>query len=154
MIDDRKYNISIVSDSDPDRDVLLSKLQAFNASKGVAPAVPFLIKIHASNKELIAGIAGRSLADWMLLELLWVDTVYRGCGLGQKLLKLAEREAKQRKCIGMLLDTFDFQAPLLYPKLGYQCLYTVDDHPSGHKRLFFQKVFPAAGGRARVDSSN
>ena len=54
-------------------------------------------------------------------------------------MELAENFARERDCIGVWLDTFDFQAPAFYRKLGYQAFGQLNDYPPGHQRLFFQK---------------
>lgn len=63
----------------------------------------------------------------------------RGQGMGTKLMHMAEDLAREKNCIGVWLDTFDFQAPGFYQKLGYSELDQIVDYPPGHKRFFFQK---------------
>jgi ribosomal protein S18 acetylase RimI-like enzyme len=52
---------------------------------------------------------------------------------------MAEDLARERGCVGVWLDTFDFQAPEFYRKHGYEQFGRLDDYPPGHQRLFFQK---------------
>ena len=44
-----------------------------------------------------------------------------------------------RGCVGARLDTFEFQAPGFYEKLGYTRFGRIDDHPRGYSRFFMQK---------------
>ncbi|MHA3437335.1 GNAT family N-acetyltransferase [Yersinia enterocolitica] len=43
----------------------------------------------------------------------------RGRGIGDRLIIMAEDEAKARGCKKLILNTFEFQAPDLYAKKGY-----------------------------------
>jgi hypothetical protein len=63
----------------------------------------------------------------------------------------AEARALERGCHSAWVDTFSFQAPGFYPKLGYQAFGELD-YPPGHKRIFLQKRLGAeasAQGYAR-----
>ena len=44
----------------------------------------------------------------------------RGLGLGRKVMAMAEAEARSRGLAGIWLDTWTFQAPGFYPKLGFR----------------------------------
>ena len=63
----------------------------------------------------------------------------RGLGHGRHLLLSAEQEALTRGCEGAVLDTFSFQAPDFYRKLGYAIFGQLDDFPSPHRRYFLTK---------------
>ncbi len=56
-----------------------------------------------------------------------------------KLMKKVEAEAKKRRCANIWLDTFAFQAPKFYEKLGYKQFGELADYPKGYKRLFYTK---------------
>ena len=47
--------------------------------------------------------------------------------------------AREKECVGIWLDTFSFQAPAFYQKMGYSELGQIVDYPPGHRRHFFQK---------------
>lgn len=51
----------------------------------------------------------------------------------------AEDEGRLRGCIGVYLDTFDFQARPFYEKLGFTVFGTLEDYPPGHRRFFLKK---------------
>jgi GNAT superfamily N-acetyltransferase len=55
----------------------------------------------------------------------------------------AEIFARERGCIGMWLDTFEFQARGFYEKLGFEVFGTIEDHPVGMNRYFMKKRFEA-----------
>src|ERR1700733_13030693 len=48
-------------------------------------------------------------------------------------------------CHSAWVDTFSFQAPGFYPKLGYEVFGELD-YPPGHRRIFFRKHLEAKAG--------
>ena len=95
--------------------------------------------------ELIAGIDGFTWGGYARIDLLWVEEPRRGHGLGTALLAAAEAEARRRGCTVIVLDTHSFQAPDLYPALGYEKVGETTDTPVGHSQSMFQKRLPAPG---------
>ena len=65
----------------------------------------------------------------------------RGAGFGRQLVGRAEQEAIVRGCQGAWLETFSFQAPGFYERLGYRVFAVLEDNPPGHMRLFMTKSF-------------
>ena len=92
--------------------------------------------------DIAAGLAGHTYGDWLFVEELWVRADLRGRGIGRELVKLAEARARERGCHSAWLDTFSFQAPEFYPKLGYREFGRLD-YPPDHQRIFFQKQLTA-----------
>ncbi len=127
--------------TDEDYLSILTPLRAFNVSRaGDAGAEKFalLIRDEHSN-EVLGGLYGRLLYRWMFIELLAVPEQARGQGLGSRLMGMAEDLAREKNCIGIWLDTFDFQAPEFYRRLGFSEFGQVNDYPPGHRRFYFQK---------------
>jgi GNAT superfamily N-acetyltransferase len=62
----------------------------------------------------------------------------RGTGIGRALIGAAERRALERGCHSAWVDTFSFQAPGFYRKLGYKPFGELD-YPPDFKRIFLQK---------------
>ena len=111
-----------------------------NRRAGNSDARPLAITITNENTGgVIGGIWGISTWRWLFVEVVFVPGELRGFGIGKKLMHMAEDEAKERGCIGIWLDTFDFQAPGFYEKLGYEVFGRIEDHPPGHTLLFLQK---------------
>jgi hypothetical protein len=54
-------------------------------------------------------------------------------------LEEAEAEAARRGCRTITLDTFSFQAPGFYQKLGYRVVGVYEDCPVGFSRIYLQK---------------
>ena len=59
-------------------------------------------------------------------------------------MKQAEALALARGCDAIFLDTFDFQAPGFYEKLGFEVFGVLPDYPRGHKRFYMVKQLAQA----------
>jgi GNAT superfamily N-acetyltransferase len=124
-----------------DRAAMVTALVAYNdRAAGPFPAQPLAVLIQDPETQLtIGGLWGRIIYDWLYVELLVVPEAFRGHHLGSEVLKRAEDIALARDCIGVWLDTYEFQAPDFYAKQGYELFGTIDDHPLGQHRFFFKK---------------
>ena len=69
---------------------------------------------------LIGGAVGRTWGACCELQQLWVATASRRQGVGARLVREFERKARSRGCSVFYLETFSFQAPSLYRRLGYR----------------------------------
>jgi len=72
--------------------------------------------------------------------LLWVSDNHRGQGHGSALIRTAENEARSRGVRNVYLDTFSFQAPAFYAKLGYREYARLEEFPAGHCRYWMTKA--------------
>lgn len=127
--------------SDDEIQAILTPLRAYNASKaGDAGAQKFALLVRDDdNDQVLGGLSGKLLYRWMFIELLAVPEQARGQGIGSRLMAMAEEWARENNCVGIWLDTFDFQAPEFYRSLGYSEFGQIDDYPPGHRRFYFQK---------------
>jgi ribosomal protein S18 acetylase RimI-like enzyme len=60
-----------------------------------------------------------------------VDEPLRGIGLGAELVRRFEERAAARGCTTFYLETFSFQAPSLYRRLGYRVANETHGFPGG-----------------------
>lgn len=128
------------SPTEEQRQAILQPLIEYNdAQTGGSKSEPFALMVKDENGEILGGLYGRMIFRWMFIELLSVPEQGRGQGIGSKLMAQAEALAKEKNCYGVWLDTFDFQAPEFYRKLGFSQFGEIVDYPPGHKRHFFQK---------------
>lgn len=91
------------------------------------------------DEKIVGGIIARSLWGTLEIKRLAVHPGYRHKGIGSKLISAAETEAKRRKCNYLSLNTFSYQAPEFYEKLGFIKVGTEQDFPRGFSRYFYQK---------------
>lgn len=123
-----------------EREAIVTPLRAYNASKvGATVSEQIALLVRNDSDEILGGLYGRVFYQWFFIELLSVPELARGQGMGSKLMQMAEDLAREKECIGIWLDTFEFQAPEFYKKHGYSELGHIADYPPGHKRFFFQK---------------
>ncbi len=124
---------------DPLAAFLLERLIDYNDSQVKRDKRPFVIALKRGG-DVMAGADCISMYDWMHVKLLWVKASARKFGYGTKLMKLIEDEAIARKCRGIHLDTFSFQAKDFYLKLGFKIFGEIKDHPKGHDRYYLHKI--------------
>jgi 8-oxo-dGTP pyrophosphatase MutT (NUDIX family)/GNAT superfamily N-acetyltransferase len=102
------------------------------------------ILVRDAQRRVVAGVAGSTYAGWLFVSDLWVHAQLRRRGIGRELLARAERRAVELGCHSVWLDTFSFQAPEFYRRLGYE-LYGALDYPPHHRRLFLSKPLASDG---------
>lgn len=116
-------------------------LGAHAAPHGVAWNVQAFALRALRDGDLVGVLVGSTNLDWLHVDLLSVDPGARKGGIGGALMARAEAIARARGCIGAWLDTYDFQAPDYYPRLGFSEFGRIDDMPPGRTRYFFSKRF-------------
>jgi GNAT superfamily N-acetyltransferase len=123
------------------REAILDRLIRFNTEQaGPSRWRPLAVLLSdRGTGETVGGLWGQTYWNWLFVELLFVPAVCRGSGIGSSLLRQAEDEAIRRGCVGAWLDTFSYQAPGFYARLGYTLFGTIEDYPAGHNRFFFKK---------------
>lgn len=123
------------------RDTISQMLTSASQSTGYSwgPSQLTLQAVHEGR--IVGGLAGATNFDWLYIETLAVEASYRNRGLGRELVELAERIAMERGCWGSWVDTFSFQAPAFYLKLGYEQFGELPHYPDSQSRLFFRKLF-------------
>lgn len=127
--------------TEEDRLAILEPLRRYNAEQagdGQSEKVALLVRDDETG-DIIGGLHARVFYRWLFIELLVVPEQTRGQGTGSRLMQMAEDLAIEKGCVGMWLDTFDFQAPDFYRSHGFSEFAQIDDYPPGHKRFFFQK---------------
>lgn len=127
---------------DADYQAIVAPLRAYNkAQAGVELAEKVALLVTDESGVTQGGLHGRIFGEWLFVELLVVPEAGRGKGLGSQLMSMAEAVAREKGCFGVWLDTFSFQAPEFYQKLGYSVFGELKDYPPGHSRFFLQKRF-------------
>lgn len=124
------------------------KIAEFNwAHWEVSERKAIAVKLNAENGDVIAGAAGRTFGDWLMINTLWVSETLRGQQVGSKILHKIEQAAQARGCNKVLLDTLNFQAMPFYEKHGYQVQWTQQGYPKTGCRYYMMKeLIPLQSG--------
>lgn len=133
---------------DSDVEALPNGLEAFNEGPGRPPAMAAARRVRARARERRRGTGGETYSGWLFIRYLWVSDMLRGQGIGRELMAGAEARAFERGCHSAWVDTFSFQAPDFYRKLGYEPFGELD-YPPVHKRIFLQKRLTGESSGAR-----
>lgn len=84
-----------------DRAAIAAPLIAFNQASGPPPqSVPLVVLLKDDGGQPVGGLWGKTVYDWLYVELLAVPESARGKGAGAALMELAERIAVERGCVG------------------------------------------------------
>jgi len=100
---------------------------------------PLTITLRHKGK-IVGGLVGETFFGWLLVNLLWIADQHRGKGFGKSLVEAAEAEARKRGACRVYLDTFSFQAPGFYEKMGYREFGRLKEFPAGHDRVWMSKA--------------
>ena len=131
-----------ITDDGSERDVqeLHALLKAYNLShREPSKDVPLGIYYENENGEKLAGLVGETFGNWLCIKYLFVSEELRGQGIGTRIMESAEQEAKSRGCKYAFVDTFSFQAPDFYQKLGYQEVFALTEYPYTGARYYYTK---------------
>jgi GNAT superfamily N-acetyltransferase len=122
-----------------DREIVDDGLGEYNSQFLRDPVFAYFgIFVRDQAEAIRAGLIGHVYAGWLFVNLLWVHADLRRGGIGRGLMAEAERRALALGCHSAHLDTFSFQAPEFYRKLGYLEFARID-YPPEHQRIFLKK---------------
>jgi len=92
---------------------------------------------------VLGGLILQSYWKESYVELLWLSERARRLGLGRRLIAEAERRARRRGSVLLHLNTYSFQAPGFYEKLGFRRFGGMAGSPRGASRHFYVKDLAA-----------
>ncbi|MGE3807046.1 MAG: GNAT family N-acetyltransferase [Gemmataceae bacterium] len=123
-----------------DRAALLAPLDEFSRARGF-PYEPreLVLALRDDAGNVSGGLIGQLHWGWLRIEILAVPACLRGQGLGRQLVARAEALALAAGCPQAWVDTFTFQSPGFYLRLGYQVFAELPDYPPGQARIFLRK---------------
>ncbi|MEO8621749.1 MAG: GNAT family N-acetyltransferase [bacterium] len=115
-------------------------LMAYNESRvGPADVKQIALYIRDAEQTIRGGIVGYLAWQWLSVDLLWVDEELRGRGYGAALLQQAESLARVAGCVGVRLDTYEFQARPFYEHHGYTVFAVLDGYPANTRTYHLTK---------------
>ena len=117
-------------------------LAAFNGGRFRPPdtAVLDVVVRDEASGQPVGGLVGHTSYGLFFLDLFYLPDQLRGSGLGSRVIKLAEAEARQRGCTAAFVYTVSFQAPGFYERHGYRRFGEIAAPPDGATRIFLSKV--------------
>jgi GNAT superfamily N-acetyltransferase len=114
-------------------------LDAFNAlasGRGDTETDDFFVTARDADGRLTGGAYCSVYWDALFVKWLWLEEAARGKGVGRSLMLSAETEGARRGARMAHLDTFGFQAPAFYEKLGYATFGRLE-FPGGRITRFY-----------------
>jgi NAD(P)H-dependent FMN reductase/GNAT superfamily N-acetyltransferase len=127
--------------SPEDLQILEAHINEFNfATTAIRDARGLNILLRDAERAIYAGLSGHSWGGVAEIRFLWVDEARRHTGIGSRLLRAAEHEARARGCGKIVLSTHSFQAPGFYGKHGYVVTGEFSEYPRGHRSMFLEKI--------------
>ena len=98
-----------------------------------------VLTVRSDTGKIRGGLILQSYWKESYVELLWLSTQARKQGLGRELMAEAERRARRRGSKLLHLNTYSFQAPGFYEKLGFRRFGKMSGSPKGASRHFYVK---------------
>jgi len=96
--------------------------------------------VRDENGDIVGGLTGRIFDSALQINYLWLSDSIRSQGVGTALLEKVELEAKALDIATLCVDTYSFQAPDFYGKLGFVEMGRYVNYPkSGIDKIFFHK---------------
>jgi ribosomal protein S18 acetylase RimI-like enzyme len=106
----------------------------FNDARRLA----FVICDH--EQTVIGAATGYTWGGTAELKQLWVDDAHRGRGHGRGLLDAFIEEAVERGVRHIWVASYDFQAPGLYERAGFERMAEFANWPGGHSHVILRKT--------------
>lgn len=126
--------------ADAEIDELRDRLIEYNVSKhGYTDVSRIGLFLRGDDGALEAGAYAYGWGGVLEVELLWVSESARGRGLGTRIMEAVETEARGLGFSKIVLDTYSFQAPGFYEKLGFEAVSEIADFPEGHRHYLLVK---------------
>jgi NAD(P)H-dependent FMN reductase/ribosomal protein S18 acetylase RimI-like enzyme len=124
-----------------DLQLLEEHINDFNfATTRIRDARELAILLRGADRTIYAGLSGHTWGGVAEIRFLWVDEAKRRAGIGSRLLRAAEDEARSRGCRKIVLSTHSFQAPDFYCKHGYLVAGEFSEYPRGYRSIFLEKI--------------
>jgi len=125
-----------------DKKVIKEGMLAYHASQGhIRPEKDdyYSIIIKNEKEKTVGGIVVSFRWGAMHIQTLWIDETIRNKDWGSKLMIMVEKEAIKRHCHVAYTDTYSWQAPQFYEKLGYELYGKLNDFPEGCSLSYYAK---------------
>ncbi len=95
--------------------------------------------VEEQSGHFIGGLTATRDFDSIYIDYFVVEKEYRKSGIGRKLLLRLEEIAKEKNVKRIMLNTYSFQSPGFYEKMGYKPNLIIDPVFSNFKHYHFIK---------------
>lgn len=137
--------LTVLDGASKDLDDQLVDLLETHSREAGSPFVETDVSIKATRDgELLGGLSGKAHLGWLYVRMLATAPDARGSGVGAKLMKRGEEVARDMGLAGVYLDTYDFQAPGFYEKIGYVEMGRLPAAGGHPQRIWFRKLLEQA----------
>lgn len=126
--------------SDAERQAIIAPLGEFSAERGFEFHPRPIGILLRDGDAIVGGLLEDTNWDWLHIDILSVAAHLRGRGYGRQLMEKAEALARERGCAGVWVDTYSFQLPGFYQRLGYRVFGTLPSYPGAEQRVFLMKT--------------
>lgn len=123
-----------------DARVVTEGLREFNrAVIGDPDEVHLGVFVRDEAGRVVGGLLGHVRWRWVYVAKLWLPDELRGRGVGTRVMREVESYARRNDCLGIYLDTFEYQALPFYEKLGYEQFGVLEGYPPGYRQFHLRK---------------
>jgi GNAT superfamily N-acetyltransferase len=119
---------------------VLSGLIRYNEEKMGKPRYRRFAVSLREKKKIVGGIVGEVWMTVLFIQLFWIDERFRGKGVGTRLIRRIEEEARRFGAVRSYVDTMSVQAPGFYRSCGYRKFGSIDGYPDGVTRYWLTKA--------------
>ncbi len=123
-----------------DKQIMVDGMLAHHARKGHPRKTDTFSILLKDNTGVLKGVVVASvLWNGLHIDTLWIDETVRNQKWGSTLMSLAEKEGCLRGATIAYTDTFTWQAPDFYEKMGYSLYGKIDNFPEGNSLSYYWK---------------
>ncbi len=134
------FEITVGRTKPKDYKTLSDGMLLYHAKKGHRRTSEIInIFLKDDHRKVYGGVIATVLWNGMEINSLWVEESLREQGWGRKLVAAIEKEGKARGCTFVYTNTFTWQAPEFYEKLGYKPYGKLEIFPPGNTLTYFYK---------------
>ena len=120
---------------------ILKGLVAYNRSQiGRRKWKTIAVTVRDDAGQIVGGVTGEAWADWLFVQLMWLDEAHRGNDHATKAMDALEAEARAFGAKQAYVDTFSSQARPFYEKRGYVVFGQLEGFPDEHCRFWLRKA--------------
>jgi GNAT superfamily N-acetyltransferase len=141
-VDINKLKISITDSPHHLEESLALKItEEASLKTGLKKVCNFGIEVTDENNKLIGGLSGYEFYGSLIIDILWIDPLYRKKTIGSLLLKKVDDLAKQRSIKFISVSTMEWwDCVNFYEKHGFKLEFIREGFDNGYKQYHLKKT--------------